>query len=48
MKHVVDAVNAAASSSITMHAPRGSDLFMAYTLVLIKLYKRMGGVQQLQ
>ncbi|KAG3111308.1 hypothetical protein PI125_g9266 [Phytophthora idaei] len=48
MKHTFDAVNAAASTSITVHVPRGNDLFKSYKPVLTELYKRMDGVQQFQ
>ncbi|KAE9223158.1 hypothetical protein PF005_g6408 [Phytophthora fragariae] len=48
MAHVVEAVNAAASNSVTVHVPRGSELFKSYKSVLTELYKRLDGVQKYQ
>ncbi|KAJ8517906.1 hypothetical protein ON010_g18263 [Phytophthora cinnamomi] len=48
MSPVIDAVNATASNSVTVHVPRGSDLFKSYKPVLTELYKRLDGVQQYQ
>ncbi|KAG6611229.1 uncharacterized protein IUM83_12759 [Phytophthora cinnamomi] len=48
MSHVTGAVNAATSNSVTVHVPRGSDLFKSYKPVLTELYKRLDGVQQYQ
>ncbi|KAE9050077.1 hypothetical protein PR001_g2711 [Phytophthora rubi] len=48
MAHVVEAVHAAASNSVTVHVPRGSELFKSYKSVLTELYKRLDGVQKYQ
>eukprot|EP00644_Phytophthora_capsici_P019501 jgi/Phyca11/133619/e_gw1.589.2.1 len=46
--HVVNAVKNAASNSVTIHIPRGSEQFKTYKGVLTELYKRLDGVQQFQ
>ncbi|GMF63912.1 unnamed protein product [Phytophthora fragariaefolia] len=48
MVHVIEAVNTAASNSLTVHVARGSELFKSYKPVLTELYKRLDGVQQYQ
>ncbi|KAE9088741.1 hypothetical protein PF010_g19271 [Phytophthora fragariae] len=48
MAHVIETVNAAASNSVTVHVPRGSELFKSYKSVMTELYKRLDGVQKYQ
>ncbi|KAG6612634.1 uncharacterized protein IUM83_03242 [Phytophthora cinnamomi] len=48
VEHVVDAVKNAASDSVSVHIPRGTDQFKSYKGVLAELYKRLEGIQQFQ
>ncbi|KAE9231491.1 hypothetical protein PF004_g10213 [Phytophthora fragariae] len=43
MAHVIEAVNAAASNSVTVHVPRGSELFKSYKSVLTELVQEGPG-----
>ncbi|EGZ26381.1 hypothetical protein PHYSODRAFT_327292 [Phytophthora sojae] len=46
--HVIDAVNAAAANSVTVHVPWGSKLFKSCKPVLTELYKWLHRMQQYQ
>jgi hypothetical protein len=48
MAHVMEAVDAAASNSVTVHVARDSGFFTSFKPVLTELYKQLHGVQQFQ